>query len=182
MTPLAAVAPVEFTSERLLVRSIRESDLDLYCQLFCDLETMRYIGPPWTRTAAVRAFRGVLESTRSTPPRALFLTLTTKDAEQPVGLCTLQNLDPVRRQTELGVMLVSTGREQGLATEALIAIIAHAFATLPVDEVWVRFAIDHVACERLAVSVGLVRYAAASPEDLAANLWRWSACRGAWRP
>jgi RimJ/RimL family protein N-acetyltransferase len=181
LKPLAAAAPVEFASERLLVRSIRESDLELYCQLFCDRETMRYIGPPWTRTAAVRAFHGAIEATRSTPPRAQFLTLTTKDAQQPVGLCTLQNFDPFRRQIELGVMLVSAGREQGLATEALIAVIAHAFATLSVDEVWVRFAIDHLACERLALSVGLVRYAAASPEDLAANLWRWSACRGAWR-
>jgi ribosomal-protein-alanine N-acetyltransferase len=181
LKPLAAAAPVEFASERLQVRSISEGDLELYCQLFCDPETMRHIGPPWTRTAAVRAFRGVLEATRSTPPRALFLTLTTKDAQQPIGLCTLQNLDPAKRQTELGVMLVSAGREQGLATEALIAVIAHAFATLPVDEVWVRFAIDHLACERLAVSVGLVRYTAASPEDLAANLWRWSACRGSWQ-
>ena len=130
---------------------------------------MRYIGPPWTRTAAVRAFRGVLEATRSTPPRALFLTLTTKEAQQPIGLCTLQNLDRGSAADRAGCDARAAGREQGLATEALIAVIAHAFATLPVDEVWVRFAIDHVACERLALSVGLVRYAAASPEDRAAN-------------
>ena len=79
-------------------------------------------------------------------------------------------------------MLVPSGRAHGVATEALIAVIAHAFATLPVDEVWVRFALDHAACERTALSVGLVRHAQAAPEDLAANLWRWSAYRGSWRP
>lgn len=182
MKPLAAAAPVQFASERLLVRLIDEGDLALYRQLFCDRETMRYIGPAWTRTAAERAFLGVLEATRSTPLRALYLTLTTKDAQQPIGLCTLQNLDRSSRQIELGVMLVAAGRVQGLATEALIAVIAHAFSTLPIDEVWVRFAVDHLACERLALSVGLIRYTEASAEDRAANLWRWSARRGSWRP
>ena len=35
-------------------------------------------------------------------------------------------------------MLIPSGRAHGVATEALIAVIAHAFATLPIDEVWVR--------------------------------------------
>ena len=43
------------------------------------------------------------------------------------------------------MMLESSGRAQGVASEALIALIAHAFATLPVDEVWVRIAMDHAA-------------------------------------
>jgi RimJ/RimL family protein N-acetyltransferase len=143
---------------------------------------MRLIGPPWTRAEARRAFRGVLDATRCSPPRALFLTLVPKTGDQAIGLCTLQNFDPVRRQTELGVMLLPSGREQGFATDALIAIIAHAFASLSLDEVWVRFAVDHVACERLALSVGLVRHPGVSPQDAAANLWRWSAYRASWHP
>jgi RimJ/RimL family protein N-acetyltransferase len=173
---------VEIATDRLILRSLREQDAALYCDLFCDPETMSHIGAPWTRAAAARTFRSVLEATRSTPPRALFLTLITKDTQQPIGLCTLQNVDPVRRQTELGVMLVSSGRVQGFATDALIAAIAHAFAALPVDEVWVRFGVDHVACERLALSVGLIRHREASPQDSGTNLWRWSAYRASWRP
>lgn len=182
MSPGSSAAPVELIGERLVLRSIDERDEELYCELFCDPETMRYIGPPWTRAAAARAFRGVLEATRCTPPRALFLMLIPKDAQRPIGLCTLQKVDPVRRQTELGVMLVPTARVQRLATEALITVIAHAFAALPVDEVWVRFAVDHAACERLALRTGLIRHADASPQDLEANLWRWSAYRSSWRP
>ena len=90
-----ALNPVELATERLLLRSIRECDEELYCELFCDPETMRYIGPPWTRAEALRAFGGVLEATRATPPRALFLTMIPKDAQQPIGLCTLQNFDPL---------------------------------------------------------------------------------------
>jgi len=95
---------------------------------------------------------------------------------------TLQGFERVRRQAELGVMLLSSGREQGFATDALIGVIGHAFATLPVDEVWVRFNVDHVACERLALSVGLVRHSGFSPHDQGTNLWRWSAYRASWRP
>jgi RimJ/RimL family protein N-acetyltransferase len=173
---------MELITPRLIVRSMHEADEQLYCALFCDPETMRHIGAPWTRADAEHAFRDVLKVTRAAPPRALFLTLIRKDTQHPIGLCTLQNVDPRRRQTELGVMLVSSGRIQGFATDALLAVIGHAFAALPVDEVWVRFAVDHVACERLALSVGLVRHPGGLPADRAANLWRWSAYRASWRP
>jgi RimJ/RimL family protein N-acetyltransferase len=170
-----------FTGGRLVLRPLSESDRDLYCTLFCDGATMSFIGPAWTREAAERAFASTLEATRATPPTALFLTLTPQGEQQAIGLCTLQNVDPIRRQTELGVMLTPAGRAQGFATDALIAVIGHAFERLPVDEVWVRFAVDHAACERLALRTGLVRHAEAAPEDHGTNLWRWSARRGSWR-
>ncbi len=144
------------------MRSIRESDEELYCALYCDPETMRFIGPAWTRAEAARAFRGVLDATRATPPRALFLTMVPKAAQQPIGLCTLQNFDPAGRRIEMGVMVASHVRARGLASEALIAVITHAFDTMPVDEVWVRIAHEHAACERTAVIIGLVRHAEAA--------------------
>jgi RimJ/RimL family protein N-acetyltransferase len=177
-----AAAPRELSTRRLLLRSIRESDEELYCGLFCDPETMRFIGPPWTRAEAAQAFRGVLDATRAMPPRALFLTMVPKDAQQPIGLCTLQNCDSARRRVEMGVMVASQVRARGLASEALVTVITHAFDTLPVDEVWVRIALDHAACERTAVIIGLVRHAETAPEDVVKNVSRWSAYRGSWRP
>jgi RimJ/RimL family protein N-acetyltransferase len=82
----------------------------------------------------------------------------------------------------MGVMVASPVRARGIASEALVAVIAHAFDTMPVDEVWVRIALDHAACERTAEIIGLVRRAEAAPEDLASNVSRWSAYRGSWRP
>jgi RimJ/RimL family protein N-acetyltransferase len=175
-------ARVEFSSARLLVRSICESDQELYCELFSQAETMRHIGPPWTRAAAAKAFRSVLRAIRCEPPRAVFLTLTPKAAQQAIGLCSLQNFDSEQRTAELGLMIVPSGRAHGVATEALTAVIAHTFSTLPFDELWVRFAIDHAAAKSTARSAGLVRHADASPQDRAANLWRWSAYRSSWRP
>jgi RimJ/RimL family protein N-acetyltransferase len=172
---------LEFASERLLLRSLRECDEELYCQLFCDPDTMRYIGPVWTRAQAARAFRSALEMMLATPARGLFLVLTLKADGRPVGLCTLQNFEPGGR-AELGMMLVPSGRASRVATEALIAVLAQVFATLPFDEIWVRFAVDHEAAVRTAVSGGLVRHAEARPEDLDAKLWRWSAYRCSWRP
>jgi RimJ/RimL family protein N-acetyltransferase len=173
---------MELITPRLIVRSMHEGDEQLYCDLFCDPETMRHIGAPWTRADAGRAFRDVLKVTRAAPPRALLGTLIRKDRQQPIGLCTLQNFDEERRQAEFGVMLVSSGRTQGFATEAMIGVIAHAFAELSVDEVWARVAVDHAACERLVIGVGLVRHSGVLPEDRAANMWRWSAYRDSWRP
>ena len=173
---------MELITPRLIGRSLHEGDEQLYCELFCDPETMRHIGPPWTRADAARAFRDVLEVSRAAPPRALFLTLIRKDTQQPIGLCTLQNVDEARRQAEFGVMVVPSGRTQGFATEAMVGAIAHAFAELPVDEVWSRVAVDHAVCERLVIGVGMVRHSGVLPEDRAANVWRWSAYRDSWLP
>jgi RimJ/RimL family protein N-acetyltransferase len=180
LNPVAST-PRELSTRRLILRSIRESDEELYCSLYCDPETMRFIGPAWTRAEAARAFRGVLDATRATPPRALFLTMVPKAAQEPIGLCTLQNFDAPRRRAELGMMLLPAGRAHGVATEGLIAFLAHSFATLPLDEIWARFAIDHAAARHTARSGGLIRHAQVAPEDLAANLWRWSAYRSSWR-
>ena len=171
---------LQLSSPRLTLRSIRESDEELYCELFCDPETMRYIGSPWTRAEAAQAFRGVLAATRDTPARALFLVMIPKTARQPIGLCSLQNFDSAGRRTEMGVMVGSQVRAQGIASEALVALIAHAFATLPFDEVWVRIALDHIACQRTAELIGLVQHTDISPQDLATNVRRWSAYRGTW--
>lgn len=173
---------VEFASGLLSFHSVRASDRELYCELFSNAETMQHIGPPWTRAASVRAFRAVMKATHCEPPRAVFLVLTLNEGQRPIGVCSLQNFDRARRTAELGLMTVPSGRAHGVATEALIAVIAHTFATLPFDEVWVRFAIDHAAAKSAARSAGLVRHAAASPQDRAANLWRWSAYRDSWRP
>jgi RimJ/RimL family protein N-acetyltransferase len=120
--------------------------------------------------------------TRAAPQQALFLTLIRKDTQQPIGLCTLQTFDRVRRQAELGVMVVSSGRTQGFASEVMTGVIAHAFAELSVDEVWSRVGVDHAVCERLVIAVGLVRHPGVLPEDLAAKVRRWSAYRDSWRP
>ena len=58
MTP-AGFAGLEFTSERLILRSLRECDEELYCRLFCDPEMMRYIGPVWTRASAATTLCGL---------------------------------------------------------------------------------------------------------------------------
>jgi RimJ/RimL family protein N-acetyltransferase/precorrin-3B methylase len=173
---------VELATGRLLMRSMDESDEQLYCDLFCDPETMRHIGPAWTRTEAARAFQGAIETMRSTPPRALLVTLIRKDTQQRIGLCTLQNFDRARRQAEFGVMVLSSGRTQGFAREAMIRVIGHAFAELSIDEVWARVAVDHAVCERLVLGVGLVRHPRVLPEDQAATVCRWSAYRASWRP
>ena len=88
-----------------------------------------------------------------------------KPAQEPIGLCTLQNFDPAGRRIEMGVMVASQVRARGLASEALVEVIAHALDTMPVDEVWVRIALDHAACERTAVIIGLFRHAEAAPEE-----------------
>jgi RimJ/RimL family protein N-acetyltransferase len=178
----SAAAAEGFESARLVLRALAGDDEELYCELFSSADTMRYIGKPWTRAEAAHAFRDALGAMRLEPPQGLFFTMIDKATGAAVGLCTLQGFDWAARQVELGMMLRATGRARGFATEALSAVLAHVFATLPIDEIWVRFAIDHTVAVRTAVGGGLVRSPVPLPPGSAPNLRRWSAYRQSWRP
>jgi RimJ/RimL family protein N-acetyltransferase len=169
----------EFSSMRLRMRPMTTMDEALYCELFTDARTMRYIGAPLSPERARRSFRGYIRSELS-PVNRVFIAIVEKITARPLGILTIQQLDERRRRVEAGIMLKRLAHARGYAREALAALVARAFAVLPIDEVWVGFAADHRVVERLVVSVGFERsYNAAAREDArGSNIW--SATRDSW--
>lgn len=150
---------VEFDTIRLKLRSLCESDERLYCELYGDARTMRFIGPPLSLEQAVRSFRRTLASTRRHPVQRLILTVIDTDAQQAVGICGIQQFDAVGRRAEVGIMLKPALHARGFAKECLGALIAQAFAMFALDEIWAWAAADHCVAERLVIGVGF------SPSD-----------------
>jgi RimJ/RimL family protein N-acetyltransferase len=168
------VFPVE--TARLRTRPLSAEDEALYAHLYMDEETMRFIGAPLSAERAARTFRGALAGMQRDPIERLFLAVIEKCSASTVGICSLQNFDPTLRSVQAGVMFVAAARAQGYAKEAFVGLIQRVFAELPVDELWVQFAADHVAVQRGVVSVGFTRREAIGPEQRSV----WSVRRDSW--
>lgn len=182
------VFPVE--TERLRMRPMVAADAWLYEHLYTDAETMRFIGAPLSAERAARSFRSALGAMRRQPIERLFLTVVETATEIDVGICGLQNFDADARTVQAGVMFIEAARAKGYSKEAFTGLIQQVFARLPVDELWVQFATDHVAVQRAVLSVGFARRGHAVGRDGACQRNgqddgqgnAWSVRRESWSP
>lgn len=162
------------------MRPIGPQDGALYCHLYTDEETMRFIGAPLTPERAARSFKSALAGMNRDPIERLFLTVVEKASQQDVGICSLQNFDARLRSVQAGVMFVASARAQGYSKEGFTGLIQQVFAHLPVDELWVQFAADHVVVERAVISVGFERRREEAPEDGQPPRSAWFVRRDSW--
>jgi RimJ/RimL family protein N-acetyltransferase len=162
------------------MRALRAEDEPLYTHLYTDDETMRFIGAPLSAERAAASFRSALAGMTHTSIERLFLTVVEHASSSDVGICSLQNFDPQRRSVQAGIMFTAAARARGYSKEGFIGLIPKVFAELPVDELWVQFAADHVAVERAVTSVGFERRRKDAPQSEPAQLNIWFVRRDTW--
>lgn len=165
------------------MRPIEAGDAALYQHLYTDAETMRFIGAPLSPERAARSFRSALAGMQRQPIERVFLVVCEKATNTAVGLCSLQDFDAEGRSVQAGFMFVAAARSRGYATEGMTELINQVFARLPVDELWVEFALDHVAVQRVMHSVGFAhRGKVARQESEHGQRNAWSVRRQFWSP
>ena len=163
-------------SEHLRARPVVQADEALYCWLYSDPETMRFVGPPLSRERAQRGFRQVLELLERRPIELVLWVLVEKATDRSIGIGAFQDFDPQRRRVQAGLMLGAGARGRGFGKEGLRALIDYAFVTFAVDEVWTQHAVDNTGAGGLTVSLGLSH----NTETRSGKLVR-SAFRHSWR-
>jgi ribosomal-protein-alanine N-acetyltransferase len=176
----AVQGPMEFSTQRLTSRPLAEADEALFCDLYADAETMRFIGPPLSRERAARGFRSILKLMRVESADQVFFTISDRDTQQAIGISSIQHLDPAGRRAEAGIIIASKHRARGFAKEGLSGLLRFAFDTLPIDEVWVQIAVDHTVVEKLVIGVGLARGAQITAKGGQSAMRIWSAHRDSW--
>jgi RimJ/RimL family protein N-acetyltransferase len=169
-----------FDTERLHIRPLTTSDEALYCSLYTDPETMRFIGPALSAERAARSFQTALRLIQSEPLKDVFLTLALKTTSQVFGICSLQGIDALQHRAQAGIIIASAGRSRGLATEGLSGLMTRAFELLPLDEIWVQIAPDHIIVERLVLSVGFQPRSGAGRPHVRPGQRVWSVLRDSW--
>lgn len=170
-----------FETLRLRILPLTASDEDLYCSLYTDAETMRFICAPLSRARALRSFAKVVERPRPTRGPYLF-AIVDKTTLGAFGICAAVDVETQRMRAEVGVMLQSGARGKGYAREALAGMVASTFREHPVDTVWVQCSGLNPLVERMVSSIGFVLNDehAAGAGPLAQRVW--SVQRMSWFP
>ncbi|HXR62114.1 MAG TPA: GNAT family N-acetyltransferase [Rudaea sp.] len=137
---------------RVRLRALARGDLALFRALYCDAETMRHIGRPFSHADAAASLRATLVASREAAG-PFFCTIIERGNDRAVGLCSIRpTADP--RCHELGIMMVRTARGRGLAREALGVLIDAAFRTLPITGVSVQYRCANAAMARVCDGLG----------------------------
>jgi len=115
---------------RLTLRPPVDSDVPALFAIFRDAESMRYWSrPEMTDPAEAEAL--LRDVKRLAETGTLFQWgLARREDDLVIGTCTLHRIDRDNRRAEIGYILRRDHWGQGLATEALAALFAHAFGTL----------------------------------------------------
>jgi RimJ/RimL family protein N-acetyltransferase len=171
-----------FTIEtpRLSLRPLCDEDEALYCSLYCDPDTMRFVGPIWSAQRAARSFRKSLDAADKDPPDYLILTLFERATKRSIGICGIPQFDTSRTRAEVGILLVSAAREQGFAREGLRALIKQTFQAFPVEAIWVECARGFSLVERMVSSIGFRLCADSATEGEPGSKRNWWIQRTSW--
>lgn len=144
----------QIVTARMLIRPLAQQDEALYCGLFSDRETMRFVGESLSEYRALRSFRAALRAHQRVPSRDIFFSVRDNQREDAVGICCLQRIDRVRQCAEIGLMLQQHVRSQGVGKEVAAALIESAFAQLSVRQIWAQYSADNAAAARLFAAIG----------------------------
>ncbi|MBS0457929.1 MAG: GNAT family N-acetyltransferase [Proteobacteria bacterium] len=169
-----------FQTLRLQVRPLHEDDQPLFCRLYCSPSSMRLIGPPMSRDAALASFGRTLQWQRTQPMRSLVLTATDKRSNDAIGLVACPGFDATATRLEIGIMLERTANGKALPREVLIGFVQRLFVMLPVQEIRARYRAANKPIDHIGRSMGFA-LVAPSPSD-ADGLCTRVALRHVWMP
>ncbi len=145
-------------AKRLILRRFQEADQAAFMSYRNDPEITRF--QDWDSVSAPRAQGMLQEQKRLEPgvPGPWFLfALQLKDSGELVGECGLQVLLQDARQAQLNLSLARAHHGQGLATEALNAVLDYAFINLDLHRVISVVDAENARAVKLFERVGMRR-------------------------
>jgi RimJ/RimL family protein N-acetyltransferase len=122
-------------TQRLALRPLVDGDIEALFAIFSDPEAMRYwTTPPMKAIAEAEALLRDIQ--RHAEAETLFQWgIARREDDVVIGTCTLFRIDREHRRCELGYILRRDLWGRGFATEALTALMDHAFGTLDLHRV-----------------------------------------------
>jgi len=132
MPPLESV---ELRTPRLTLRALQAGDVPPLFDMHSDSAVMQYANSPaWTR---VEQAAELVDASRRWQASGAHLCLgvVRTGVNDLIGTCTLFDIDRNSQRAELGFVLASRAWQQGYMTEALTALLGHAFDSLRLNRI-----------------------------------------------
>jgi RimJ/RimL family protein N-acetyltransferase len=145
---------MQIETERLILRSFREQDVDVMAQLFANPDFMRFsLGVYTERKKTVAFIEKVMGWDRAAIPSAL--AVVPRGEDTVIGYCGFHHHLEVPQEAEIGYRLHPNYWNRGLITEAARAVRDHAFADLKLPRVISLVHPENIPSRRVAEKNGM---------------------------
>jgi [ribosomal protein S5]-alanine N-acetyltransferase len=162
-------------SPRIALRPLAQRDRELYVRLYTSPEVMRHVGVPMETGAAGRSFERCLAEPAPCDGWPTRWVVHAHERGRDIGVFGLFRCAS-DAAAEFGIMLLPDAAGDGLAGDAIMAMVAHVFAARWVEVMRARHAEDNVTVSRMLARLGFAR-AGADAE----GRWEWEMTASDWR-
>lgn len=146
------------TTERLVIRPLREADREAVHAYSADPEVVRYLPFGPNSEAETRAFVTMaIEAGAAESPPTYHLAVGRRDDECPIRGCRIGIKSMPDREASIGYILHRGAWGQGYATEAARALLAFGFERLRLHRVFATCEPHNTASARVLEKIGMRR-------------------------
>lgn len=153
-----SISPEVLTTDRVILRRLHEGDLEAFVAIRNDPEVARY--QSWNALDQATAQAFIAEMSRAAPgvPGEWFqFAIARRATDELIGDCALLRKGEDPRQAEIGFTLARHAQGQGLATEAVTALLAYLFQEHKIHRVVAICDVRNSGSIRLLERVGMRR-------------------------
>ncbi len=141
-----------FETERLILRLLRERDVDQIFAMRSDADIMRFIREPQNREESVNWIK--LVSSRWQTEKIGFCAIIEKQTEEFVGWCGIWRLKETD-ELEIGYAIAKKYWGNGFATEAALKFLQYAFQELKSKKIVAVVRPENTASRRVMEKIGM---------------------------
>ena len=175
--PRVSVPHPVLATARLRLRAYRMDDVDAMHACYSDPAVMRFWNrPPHTRRSQTE--RAVRRSIGGRPARFRVWAVADAATDRCLGMVNYHNAVAAHRSADIGYLIDPSRQRQGLAREAVGALIAHCFEELGMHRLTAFIDPDNAASCRLAEGLGFVREGVMRETLFLGGVWRDDAIYG----
>jgi [ribosomal protein S5]-alanine N-acetyltransferase len=144
-------APVEISTPRLRLRALGSDDAPAVHAYAFDPEVARFT--PWRAHSSVLFAKGLIKMI--TLPQFLNWAITKPPSDVAIGMVFLQSFSKQHQKAEVAFNLAKAQWNQGLATEAVGAVLHFAFHQLDLNRVEALCMPENLSSRRVLEKVGM---------------------------
>ena len=166
---------VEIRGKKVMLRATTQDDLSNIRVLWNDGRVMKWVGSPDGLGYSANDMQKWFDNLQTNPDRHHFVVYSER------GFCgeVYYAVDRPHKRAGLDIKFVSEAQGQGLATDALMALIKHVFTTeTDIREVWTEPSEENTAARKLYSRCGLRPQNFVS--DRVKNKLHWILSRKSW--
>ena len=170
-TSRPAIPHPVLTTPRLRLRQVRPDDTDAMHEAYSNPEAMRFWDRP-VHTKRIETVRAVRNSIKCTPAYYRVWAIADAATDRCLGMANYHNGNTRHKRAEIGYIIHPAYHRQGLATEAVSALLDHCLNDLGLHRLEARIEPDNTASRTLIEKLGFRREGLLRDSLRVDNTWR----------